>query len=246
VSISQETLTCALNIIEGCRVQLKHLINRKRAATLVAPIATTLFMLPVLAGDRLNDALDEVRLLNTEEQTELVTGMTTEEINNTVTVQRWVGINFTETETKVLNFLQDRGITDRAALATILGNIRQESLFKTRICEGGAMTGYHNCRRGGFGLIQWTTLGRYNGLGTFARNYGGDPNELETQLRWMVNEREWLLVDHIWKTPGKSINSYMNAAYRWLGWGIHGNRTHYAQNYYNSLTQVEVEVHADT
>jgi len=230
----------------GCRVQLKHLINKKRAATLVAPIATTLFMFPVLAGDRLNDALDQVRPLNTEQQAELVTGMTDKEINNTVTVQRWVGTNFTETETKVLNFLQDRGITDRAALATILGNIRQESLFKTRICEGGVMTGYHNCRRGGFGLIQWTTLGRYNGLGTFAKNYGGDPNELETQLRWMVNEREWLLVDHIWKTPGKSINSYMNAAYRWLGWGIHGNRTHYAQNYYNALTQVEVEVPADT
>lgn len=218
----------------------------KRAASLVAPIATTLFMVPVLARTSLNEALDRVRPLNTQEQAELVTGQTAEEINNTITVQRWVGTNFTQTETEVLNFLQDRGITDRAALATIMGNIRQESLFKTRICEGGAMTGYHACRRGGFGLIQWTTLGRYNGLGTFARNHGGDPNDLKTQLRWMVNEREWLSVDHIWKTPGKSINSYMNAAYRWLGWGVHGKRTTYAYNYYNALTQVEVEVQTDT
>lgn len=218
----------------------------KRAATLVAPIATTLFMVPVLAGDRLSEALDQVKPLGSKLQSELVTGKTTEENDKTITVSRWVGTNFTESETKVLNFLQERGITDRAALATILGNIKQESLFQTNICEGGARTGYHGCHRGGFGLIQWTTLGRYRGLGAFASKYGGDPNTLETQLRYMVHENQWTSNEHIWKTPGKSINSYMNAAYRWLGWGIHGNRTAYAHNYYNALTQVEVEVPADT
>ena len=218
----------------------------KRAATLVAPIATTLFIVPALAGSRLTEALEQVQPLSKEQQAELVTGQKDKEINNTIRVQRWVGKNFTDSETKVLDFLQDRGITDRAALATILGNIRQESLFQTNICEGGARTGYHGCRRGGFGLIQWTTLGRYNGLGRFAKTYGGDPNTLETQLRYMVNENQWVSNEHIWKTPGKSINSYMNAAYRWLGWGIHGNRTAYAHDYYNALTQVEVEVQADT
>lgn len=218
----------------------------KRAASLVAPIATTLFMVPVLAGSNLQEALDQVRPLSTQEQAELVTGQTVEEINNTITVQRWVGTNFTQAEARVLEFLQERGITDRAALATIMGNIKQESLFQTNICEGGARTGYHGCRRGGFGLIQWTTLGRYNGLGAFARNYGGDPNTLETQLRYMVNENQWVSNEHIWKTPGKSISSYMNAAYRWLGWGIHGHRTKFAYNYYDALTQVEVEVQADT
>ena len=110
-------------------------------------------------------------------------------------------------------------------------------MFDTRICEGGARTGYAGCHRGGFGLIQWTTTGRYNGLGSFARKYGLDPNELSTQLRWMVNERQWRDNEYVWKTPGKSINQYMNAAYRWLGWGIHGARTTYANQYYQALYQ---------
>ena len=62
----------------------------------------------------------------------------------------------------------------------------------------------------------------------------------------MVNEREWRLVEKHWKTPGKSINGYMQSAYRWLGWGIHGARTKYAHSYYDALTQVQVEVPADT
>jgi hypothetical protein len=51
----------------------------------------------------------------------------------------------------------------------------------------------------------------------------------------MVNEREWQLVEHIFKAPNQSKGSYMNAAYRWLGWGIAGDRTHYSNNYYNAL-----------
>ena len=105
--------------------------------------------------------------------------------------------------------------------------------------------GYHGCHSGGFGLIQWTTTGRYNGLGRFAAKYGGDPNQLNTQLRYMVNENQWVSNEHVWKTPGLSINQHMNAAYRWLGWGIHGNRTTYAYQYFDALTQVEVEVPAE-
>ena len=56
-------------------------------------------------------------------------------------------------------------ITDKNALATILGNIKQESMFISNICEGGARVEYPNCHRGGYGLIQWTTEARYLGLG---------------------------------------------------------------------------------
>ena len=69
------------------------------------------------------------------------------------------------TEQEVLEFITEIGITDKNAVATILGNIKQESKFETRICEGGKRTGYSGCHRGGFGLIQWTTPGRYKGLG---------------------------------------------------------------------------------
>ena len=153
------------------------------------------------------------------------------------TNNRWKGVGFTATETKVLNYFQEYGITDRAALAVLLGNVKQESRFETNICEGGTRPGYHGCRRGGFGLIQWTTQGRYSGLGRHAQATGGSPTELNTQLSYLVTEVEWRKVEHIFKTEGNSISGYMQAAYRWLGWGVHGNRTVYAQDYYNRLTK---------
>ena len=45
----------------------------------------------------------------------------------------------TPAEQKITKFLQDRGIVDVNAIATVLGNIKQESNFKHNICEGGAM-----------------------------------------------------------------------------------------------------------
>jgi hypothetical protein len=49
-----------------------------------------------------------------------------------------------ENENATLAYFQDRGIKDRNALATIMGNIRQESTFVPNICEGGNRTGYYN------------------------------------------------------------------------------------------------------
>ena len=59
---------------------------------------------------------------------------------------RWVGENFNQNESKALEFFQDYGITDRMALAVLLGNIRQESNFHSNICEGGARVNYEHCR----------------------------------------------------------------------------------------------------
>ena len=47
----------------------------------------------------------------------------------------------------------------------------------------------------------------------------------------MVNEAQWQKFERRLKQPGYSVSYYMNHAYDWLGWGIHGNRTHYAYNY---------------
>lgn len=144
---------------------------------------------------------------------------------------KWVCKGCSDIENQVLAALQERGITDRVALAVVMGNIQQESRFQTTICEGGVKTGYNGCHRGGFGLIQWTTVGRYNGLGATAKGLQLDPNGIEAQLAWMFREREWKSVEHKFKTPGQSVGYYMNAAYRWLGWGIHGARTTYANQY---------------
>ena len=144
-----------------------------------------------------------------------------------------------EHENATLAFFQERGIKDRNALATIMGNIRQESTFIPNICEGGSRTSYHGCGRG-YGLIQWTSANRYYGLGDFARKYGGSPSSLHTQLRYLTNEVQWKQIEDRMRTPGKSIDRYMDYAYSWIGWGHHGARTSYAHDYASRLIKVEV------
>ena len=144
-----------------------------------------------------------------------------------------------ENENVALNYFQDIGIKDRNALATIMGNIRQESTFVPNICEGGNRTSWRNCY-GGYGLIQWTSANRYYGLGDFAKKFGGSPSGLHTQLRYLTNEVQWKEIEDRMKTPGKSINRYMDYAYSWIGWGHHGARTSYAHEYASKLITVEV------
>jgi|31_taG_2_1085359.scaffolds.fasta_scaffold01111_18 hypothetical protein len=148
----------------------------------------------------------------------------------------WVGRNFSQNEAKVLKFFQDYGITDRMALAVILGNIRQESNFHPNICEGGARINYERCGRGGYGLIQWTTSFRYWGLGNHAKVTGGNPSVIDTQLSYLITEREWKSALRRFKNPNQSLDYYMKGAYTWLGWGIYGNRGYYSQDYYNRLS----------
>ena len=144
-----------------------------------------------------------------------------------------------EHETIALNYFQSQGIKDKNALATILGNIKQESMFVPNICEGGGRTSYYNCY-GGYGLIQWTSSDRYHGLGNFARRIGDSPSSVQTQLRYLTTETQWKQIESRLKKSGKSIDSYMNDTYSWIGWGIHGARTHYAYQYANKLVSVEV------
>jgi Phage tail lysozyme len=138
-------------------------------------------------------------------------------------------------EQQTLAFLQDQGVKDKYALATVMGNIKQESGFVPEICEGGARTGYYGCRSGGVGILQWTDSSRYNGLGNHARKIGKDPSTLETQLSYLVAESDWRMIESQMKTPGKSIGSYMSSAQRWIRWGHHGARTSYAYDYARKL-----------
>ena len=143
-------------------------------------------------------------------------------------------------ESRTLDFLQDRGVTDKNALATIMGNIRQESTFTPNICEGGARVPYHACRSGGFGLIQWTNAPRYKGLGYHAARIGANPSSLDTQLDYMLYEGDWKMIEPHMKTPGKSINDYMRLARKWIRWGDHGARTDYAYDYSRRLITTSV------
>jgi len=142
-----------------------------------------------------------------------------------------------ENENVALDYFQDIGIKDKNALATIMGNIKQESTFQSNVCEGGSKRSYYNCY-GGYGLIQWTSSNRYYGLGDFAKRYGGSPSNLNTQLKYLTNEVQWKKIENRMKTPGHSIDRYMNYAYNWIGWGYHGARTSYAYDYANRFILV--------
>ena len=161
---------------------------------------------------------------------------------DTGTLEAVVLIDPTPEEALILEVLQARGITHPNALATILGNIKQESLFEHNICEGGARVEYQHCHSGGYGLIQWTTAGRYNGLGEHASRLGLNPSTLEAQLSYVFQEREWKSVEPHFMGRGDSIDSYMRSAHRWLGWGIHGNRTRYAFDYLSRMSTVDISL----
>jgi hypothetical protein len=155
-------------------------------------------------------------------------------------VKRLVCKGCNTNETKTVEFLQKRGITDKNAIATIMGNIRQESTFTPNVCEGGARVSYSACTSGGYGLIQWTNASRYNGLGNHAARIGGNPSSLNTQLDYMLHEGDWKMIENQMKTPGKSITDYMRLARKWIRWGHTGARTDFAYNYVNKLVLTEV------
>ena len=166
----------------------------------------------------------------------------TEDENSAVSIEvvpltTWTCPTCTDNEKYVLKQLQEKTrIADRNALATIMGNIKQESKFYPNICEGGARVPYSDCHRGGYGLIQWTTENRYLGLGLFCQKYNCDPSSLEGQTRYMINEIHFQKVLPEFEGSGKTVQQYMVPAYYWLGWGIEGARETYAYDYTRRLT----------
>jgi hypothetical protein len=144
----------------------------------------------------------------------------------------WKCPDCTSEEQYVLVQLQERTkISDKNALATLMGNIKQESKFIPNICEGGARVSYTECKSGGYGLIQWTSIGRYKALGNFCARFSCDPSSLEGQTRYMINEPIFQRVLPEFEGHGDTIPQYMTHAYYWLGWGIKGNREVYAWEY---------------
>jgi hypothetical protein len=155
-------------------------------------------------------------------------------------VKRLVCKGCNTNESRTVEFLQDRGITDKNAIATIMGNIRQESTFTPNVCEGGARVSYNGCTSGGYGLIQWTNAPRYYGLGKHAARIGANPSSLEAQLDYMLHEGDWKMIERYMKTPGGSIHHYMRLASKWIRWGHHGARTDFAYDYSKRLVLTEV------
>ena len=153
-----------------------------------------------------------------------------------VVEKEWKCPSCNKNEQYVLEQLQKKTkISDRNALATIMGNIKSESNFYPNICEGGARVPYDRCYSGGYGLIQWTSTNRYLGLGKFSKKYGYDPSSLEGQTAYMINEYTFQKYLPEFEGPGQTVDQYMVGAYYWLGWGIKGYRQQYAYQYTKKL-----------
>jgi len=153
-------------------------------------------------------------------------------------VAKWICPSCNKNEKYVLKELQvSAKITDRNALATIMGNIKSESNFHSNICEGGARVNYNQCHSGGFGLIQWTTTDRYKNLGFFANKYSCDPSSLECQTRFLINEKQFQKVLPEFQNGGYTIHQYMAPSFYWLGWGIKGDRETFSHQYHAKLVQ---------
>jgi hypothetical protein len=208
------------------------------AVSLLGAVATSAATLPT-PSFATSSTTPQIAILTEEDKTQETA--TKEVAPEKPKVKRLVCKGCNSNETRTLEFLQSRGITDRNALATIMGNIRQESTFFPNICEGGARVSYNSCRSGGYGLIQWTNAPRFYGLGKHAARIGANPSSLDAQLDYMLHEGDWKMIEPYMKTPGKTINQYMRLAQRWIRWGHHGARTDYAYNYANKLVLTEVD-----
>lgn len=198
------------------------------AAALSGSAVTTLTLLPEPAVP----AAFPYSIIREEPDTPAVPEATPERPKD----QRLVCKSCNTNEKIALRTLQERGIRDRNALAAIMGNIRQESTFVPDVCEGGARTGYHGCRSGGFGLIQWTSENRFLGLGRHARKLGQSPSSIQAQLSYIFEEPQWRTIEKRMLRRGRSIDDYMHTAHAWIGWGHHGARTQYAYDYARKFT----------
>jgi hypothetical protein len=170
-------------------------------------------------------------LLSSPASSRLPEPLPTPPVSLKVDVPQLLCLDCTPKENRALKVLADKGVTDKKAQAVILGTIKQESKWQPSVCEGGAITSYRGCTRGGYGLIQWTSIHRYNGLGRFAHTTGSTPENFDTQLAYIFKEREWKAVEHVFLTEGLPLHQYENAEYRWIGWGVRGHRDDYTRDY---------------
>ena len=103
-----------------------------------------LITLSSAASTRLDKELSDITL---------VSSIDTVSEENSVPIKvepTWKCLDCSPNEHYVLKKLQEyTKITDRNALATIMGNIKSESNFRANICEGGARVSYTECKSGG-------------------------------------------------------------------------------------------------
>jgi len=92
----------------------------------------------------------------------------------------------TDGVSKALNYLVGKGLTPEQA-AGIIGNLQIESGLNPSIVQGGGSSATP-VPGVGFGIAQWTTAGRQQGLVDLARQEGVDADTLSVQLDYLWQE----------------------------------------------------------
>lgn len=87
---------------------------------------------------------------------------------------------------QIWNYLTSKGLGSNV-VAGIMGNIQAESSFNPSIIEGGS-NGDAPIPNTGFGLCQWTSPDRQQGLVEFANKSGKSVTDLTVQLEYMLIE----------------------------------------------------------
>ena len=123
-----------------------------------------------------------------------------------------------EVEGVVIEHLKGQGISDPRSVASILGSMKQESNFRTTA---------HNVSEGSYGVFQWR-LGRRERLEKYCK---GDLNNIECQLRFAFQEKDWENVLPQLQEKGRSIPYYNDVMKKYLRWGELGFRLDYAKQY---------------
>ena len=97
-----------------------------------------------------------------------------------------------------LKAFQDRGITDRYALAALMGNVKQESKFIANICEGGARVPYEQCRievgMDSFNGLPWVDTMDWEGMPEQTKC---NPSTTECQLGYLFTEYQWKIESNL-------------------------------------------------
>jgi hypothetical protein len=124
-------------LLLGCRVLLNLMLKNLSfvAVSILSTVATSAATLPT---PTMPDSSKNIEIAILNEQSKNQETATKEVVPEKPKSKRLVCKGCNSNEEKTLEFLQSRGITDKNALATIMGNIRQESTFHPNICEGGA------------------------------------------------------------------------------------------------------------
>lgn len=84
--------------------------------------------------------------------------------------------------------LTKNGFTE-IATAGIMGNLMAESHFNPRIVEGGSEADNITCDgTTGYGIAQWTSIDRQEGLAALASAKGRPSGDLMVQIDWLIQE----------------------------------------------------------